>query len=132
MSTSHSQSQNTPNNAFSVLLAELRSGDTLHEASQKLTALVQAMRERCAGGELTLKIKFAPAGAGKILTITDEVIVKMPKEKSDATLMYSTDHGTLQTRDPNQKELQLREVSSPKEAPKEVHTTATAPKVVAA
>lgn len=97
-------------NAYALLVAGQRDGDCLLEASEKLTDLVQKVRDRLRPGVITLKITISPANGAKVVTITDEIIVKMPKEEKEATLMFTNEDGTLTRKNPDQKELVLREV----------------------
>ena len=97
-------------NGFALLLANQRDGDCLRDASEKLTELVQKMRERLRPGSITLKITISPANGAKVVTITDEITVKMPKEDKEATLMFTSEDGSLTRKNPDQKELVLREV----------------------
>ena len=107
-------------NAYALLIAGQRDGDCLFEASEKLTELVQKVRDRLRPGEITLKIKISPANGAKVVTITDEIIVKMPKEEKEATLMFTNEDGSLTRKNPDQKELVLREVPKAEAPLKEV------------
>ena len=116
-----------PRNAFGDLVAELRDGDAQFDASDALNKLLTQIRETCQPGSISLKISFKPAGAGKILTITDEIIVKSPKEQKDATLMYCDEGGLLSRNNPDQRQLPLRTAEAPEREIKETPAPATAP-----
>lgn len=105
-----SQSDAPPANAFARLLSELRDGECLQEASEILNDLVMKMRERLRPCEMTITLKFTPAAGASIVTITDEIKVKAPKEDKQATIRFTTEDGILTGKNPDQKELQLREV----------------------
>lgn len=97
-------------NAFALLLAGQRNGECLREASEKLNDLVQKLRERVRPGEILLRIRFTPGADASIVAITDEIVVKLPKQEKKATIMFTTEDGTLTRQNPEQRELVLREV----------------------
>ena len=110
MNTQIIEPETPTQNTYALLVAGQRDGDCLLEASEKLTDLVQKVRDRVRPGVITLKITISPANGAKVVTITDEIIVKMPKEEKEATLMFTNEDGTLTRKNPDQKELVLREV----------------------
>ena len=113
------KNKNTPDvpasvsNSFSMMLAELGDGECQNEASEKLAALVKKVSETCKIGELTVKIKLQPAGNGRIMTLTYDVVAKMPKEEKEATLLFATEDGLLQKNNPDQRELPLKALPEP-------------------
>jgi hypothetical protein len=119
------ETQKTPKNparAFADLLDELREGEAQIDASEALRKMIKEVRDTCRGGEIHLKLSFKPAGAGKILTITDEIVIKHPKKDKEATLMFSTETGELVKDNPQQQQLPLKDVPKPenvRELPKE-------------
>ena len=115
----HTEIETPPSNAFARLLQEQRAGDCLTDASEKLQDLILKVRERLGAGEIIIKLKLTPAAKG-IITITDDVTVKLPKEDKDATLFWTTEDGTLTRNDPDQPELILRQVKSPNQPLREV------------
>lgn len=122
-----------PSNAFPQLLSELDHGFAQDEASRQLTDLVRAVRDVCKPGELVVKLKITPAGAGKLMTITYDISAKTPKEDKDATLLFATETGQLQRENPEQKTFNLRTVPTEKNGadPKEVTDDKPALKSVA-
>ena len=123
--------ENEPSaNAFARLLQEQRKGDCLVEASEKLQDLILKVRERWGAGEISLKLKVTPSAKG-IVTITDDIVVKLPKEEKDATLFFTTEDGALMRNDPEQTELQLREVKPPVSKAKELQEETRQARVVA-
>lgn len=119
------ETQKTPKDArrtFADLLDELRDGDAQLDASEALAKLIAKVRETCKPGEIHLKLRFAPSGNGKLLGITDEIIVKNPKQEKTATYMFTDQDGRLSKDNPEQMRLPLKEVPAPdnvREIPKE-------------
>lgn len=110
------------------MLQDLRGGDSLYEANDKLTQAVKAVRETAKPATFTLKIKIAPNG--RQVEVTDDVSVNLPQPDKEKTLLFSDDNGGLSRRDPNQKQLPFKDVTAPddEEAPLALPTTPTAPK----
>ena len=104
------QVMETPNNTFVPVLNEIHNGHTVIELSEKLTALISKVRATNGSAELTLKIKLKPANGGQTIRLIPTVTAKAPKEPEIETIFYSTEAGTLSRKDPNQRELELREV----------------------
>jgi hypothetical protein len=114
-------------NAFPKLLSELREGVVQNEASEKLTELVRKVTEMCRPGQMTIKLTISPASGGRVMTITDEIAVKLPKADKEATLLFATEGGLLQRDNPQQRSLEFRTVPTPEtQEPKE--TAKTEPK----
>jgi hypothetical protein len=113
-----------PSNAFPQLLSELDHGFAQDECSRQLTDLVRAVQEVSKPGELVVKLKITPAGAGKLMTITYDVTSKKPKEDKDATLLFATENGQLQRENPEQKTFNLRSVpTDPAQVAKDLPAT---------
>ena len=91
---------------FTDLLAKIRKGQAVFDASQKLEELVAAVRETNKGGELTLKLKIKPltVGDGSTVTILDDCKLKLPEATVANTIMFTTKNNTLQREDPRQME----------------------------
>tara|TARA_R110002167_G_scaffold188319_1_gene389857 strand:+ start:31643 stop:32008 length:366 start_codon:yes stop_codon:yes gene_type:complete len=96
---------------FNATVAQLRNGTTQAEASEMLAELVQACRDTNKIGELTLKIKVRPDGASGQYFLEDQVTINAPKPERGKTLFFGSPEGNLSRTDPNQKELNLRDVS---------------------
>jgi len=95
---------------FNATVAQLRNGQTQIEASEMLNQLVQACRDTNKVGEITLKIKVRPDGAGQYF-LEDQISTNAPKPERAKTLFFGTPDGNLQREDPNQRSLDLRNVS---------------------
>ena len=101
--------------SFVETLHNLRKGAALAEAGDRLQALVAAVRDTGKAGKLTLTIDVKPTkGDHDILTLHDGLKVALPEPDRGVTIMYATDHNTLQRQDPRQPALpDLRDVSEP-------------------
>ena len=99
--------------SFVETLHDLRKGAALAEAGDRLQALVAAVRDTGKAGKLTLTIEVKPTkGDHDILTLHDGLKVALPEPDRGVTIMYATDHNTLQRQDPRQPALpDLRDVS---------------------
>ena len=108
---------------FNATVAQLRNGQTQIEASEMLNELVLACRETNKVGELTLKIKVRPDGASGQYFLEDQVSINAPKSERGKTLFFGTPDGNLQRDDPNQRKLDLRNVSDDKQPVKTLDET---------
>ena len=104
-------------NGFMRTLADIRTGSAAGEASDALQKLITAVRATGKGGTLTVKLKIKPATTGDcaMVTIEDDVEVKLPKPNRAQSLMYTTEDGSLTRQDPRQMEIPLRIVEDKKE-----------------
>lgn len=100
---------------FFDTLRDLRQGAALDELADELAAVVRAVRECNKAGELTLKLRVAPASNGDISTliVTDSITAKPPRLSKGGTVFFSDDHNNLSRRDPRQAEIELRSVTAP-------------------
>ena len=117
----------TPNNAFSNLLSQFRDGESLHELSDKLALLVEAVRSTGKPGKLSYTLILKPSGDAVVVT-DDEVKLKIPTAPREAAIFFVTEEATLVRDNPNQRQLELREVKKP--APAELKE-AKAPEAIA-
>lgn len=94
-------------NGFAQVLAQHRDGFSLEEASEKLTELVQRVRQTGRSGTITVALKVGPAskGAGNALIIHDKITVRLPEMDREASIMFANDDHQLQREDPRQKKL---------------------------
>lgn len=113
-----------PSNAFSRLLSEFRDGESLAELSEKLQELVAAVRDTGKPGRLVYTLIVKPSGNAHV--VTDQITGKIPEMPRDAAIFFATEECTLQRDDPNQKKLDLREVTRPGQEVREVTRTAVA------
>lgn len=99
--------QAAPGNSFAQVLAQHREGYSLAEASEKLTELVQRVRQTGRSGTITVALKVGPAskGAGNALLIHDKITVRLPEMEREATIMFANENHQLQREDPRQRKL---------------------------
>lgn len=96
---------------FSDALREIRDGELIEELSDKLNQLVNAVQTTEKGGELTLKIVLTPEKGSPAIFVADKVTVKLPELPRGRTVMFGTEQGNLQRKNPKQKEFELRDAS---------------------
>lgn len=93
-------------------LQSIRDGALLVEASRDLNALITAIQATCKGGELVIKIKIEPfkEDVNRVL-VRGASSFKPPILEPRPDFFYTTDDASLSTRNPRQRELELREIS---------------------
>ncbi|MGS2743566.1 hypothetical protein ACU6TU_08215 [Halomonas sp. LS-001] len=107
--------------AFTMMLAKLRRGQTLEELSE---ALVEA-QERCKDtgkmAEITLKVKIKPEkGMPGMFMLSDEIKSRLPEFDRGASVMFEDANMQLQLEDPRQQKMDLREVELKKREAKQL------------
>ncbi|SEN94942.1 hypothetical protein SAMN04488103_109165 [Gemmobacter aquatilis] len=90
---------------FLEFLQTFRRGELLNEGDQKLTELMEAIRDTGGNGSLTLKINFKVNKAGQ-LEATPDLTVKKPARALGTGIYFATDDGRLTRRDPNQMDIE--------------------------
>lgn len=86
------------------VIAQLRMGETLDEASEKFNELVQAVDATGKPGTFTMKITIKPSTSGA-LEITDDITIKKPEGTKGSSLFFATPEGNLSRNDPRQSEI---------------------------
>jgi hypothetical protein len=113
--------QPTPpdNNACDALLRDLNKGQISQQMNQSFVQLVQAVRKHGKGGDLTLKLKIAPAQGGDAnrVIITAAVTTKEPTNAPRAGIYYTTEEGRVQKNDPDQEYFNFRALPEAAPAP---------------
>lgn len=92
-------------------LCRIGGGDFIAGLSDDIAEVAKACLMLGEKGSLTIKLAFA-AGGMKKLSIKPTITVKAPKEKTEESILFSTPDGQLLTRDPDQPELDLREIDT--------------------
>lgn len=92
-------------------LCRIGNGDFIAGLSEDIQEVAKACLMLGEKGSLTIKLAFA-AGGMKKLSIKPTIAVKAPKEKTEESILYSTPDGQLLTRDPDQPELDLRDLDT--------------------
>jgi hypothetical protein len=97
---------------FTDTISQLRYGTLLDELTSELNTLVTKCESTGKAGELVLKIKLKPGSGGQI-EVSDDLVVKSPKEPRGTTIMFSTPEGNLTREDPRQLKIEgLRAVDT--------------------
>ena len=93
------------------VLRNIRSGNLMHDLSAKLAELTASVREHAKGGALKLTINMAPmnAGDGNIVTVTDDITLKLPRATASKSVFFTTSRNTLVREDPRQMGLGLEQ-----------------------
>lgn len=101
---------------FGDWLREQNRGRTHDELSDALFDLVARVKDTGKKGTLTLVINVEPLkGQEDMLTVSDEIKLKLPEHDRGASIFYQGDDGNLQRDDPNQPTFEsLREVPAPR------------------
>lgn len=93
-------------------LKNIRSGELLDEAAEKFNDLIYAIQQTKKGGDLTIKLRVDP-----LKSDTDKVLIrgtattKKPEPEVSADFFYTTDDSNVQTRNPRQQDLNLRDAA---------------------
>jgi hypothetical protein len=104
--------------AFSRFIEMIADGDAHMEMSHELHSLMKVMADHSsattstAKGELAINFKFAMDPKG-LVAVGYEVKVKEPKLKRASGVLFLTKGNNLQSENPRQAKLPLREVAAP-------------------
>ena len=111
-------------NGFMLLLQHHRGGGCLAELSERLAAVVSAVRATGKAGAVVLRIGIKPASRGvNAVVVADSIDDKTPQEEAEASFWFATDEGRLQRSDPRQTDLPLSVVPGGKASKPETQTT---------
>jgi hypothetical protein len=97
-------SRKTNAEALLDTLTEIDGGIFLTEAGDALSKLVKTCMERGAKGGMAITIGLKPNSRGQIEVIAG-FETKTPKPEKFTSILFGTEHGLLQRRDPRQPEL---------------------------
>lgn len=99
---------------FVQFAAEQRRGAMNADLSDALAELVQTITEvgGKAKGSLTLKLDVSLNKDGYSVTVSDEIVLKLPKKETPSSLFFFDEHGNVSRNNPRQQELPLRAVDS--------------------
>lgn len=107
--------------AFTVMLAKIRRGQTLEELSEVLAEAQDRCKETGKMAEITLKVKIKPEkGMPGMYMITDEIKKRLPEFDRGASVMFEDANMQLQLEDPRQQKMDLREVELQKREAKQL------------
>lgn len=107
-----------PSNFFISTLTDLAQGDLAPMLSEDLANLVKEVRDQQNKGSLTLKLTIKPAGGDGKVEVQSDVDLKLPKPDPGLSLFFSTEHGQLLRRNPNQRELPFKDNPNAQDSPR--------------
>ncbi len=98
---------------FIDFLREQRRGFAHDELSDALNELVAAVAEHGKPGKLIFEITVKPVGneMGGAVAVTDKIKIKTPEGASNPSVFFVSPENNLVREDPNQRSLELRQVS---------------------
>lgn len=89
--------------ALMALLQNQRRGELLAEASEKLTAIVEAVRDTGKSGKLTVTFTIKPDDTARnTFAVSDDVAAKVPTFARGKSLFFANHQGRLVREDPRQ------------------------------
>lgn len=104
-------------------LRDQRDGELLEDMTDEFNRLIGMIRLTGKKGEINLKLIIEPIkGDADMVTLSDDITVKMPKVKKANTMFYTTEEANLQKRNPRQPDLyDLKEAEVEDSTPIEVN-----------
>lgn len=93
------------NMPFVKLVSEHRGGDLESACSEKMRAVIDAIREFGGKGELTLKLGFSMTEYG-MLEVKADLKAKAPEPKLKSSAFFLTAEGDLVRHDPRQTDIE--------------------------
>lgn len=106
---------------FSDVLRDINGGRFAEELTEALADLVASTASTGKSGTITVSLKLKPGnGAGKIMTVEHDVKVKSPDFDRPTEYMFIAGGNTLVRDNPEQKKLDLRDVTPRKASATEV------------
>lgn len=88
----------------------LDGGTFIDAASEELANLVKSVDQTGKAGKLSMTLEVKKVSGGAI-SITPAVKASVPAPKPDSTLLWPTVEGNLSPQNPNQRSLDLRDVT---------------------
>lgn len=95
---------------FGQVIGSLRGGAAQEELNDLVQQVVEAAKEHRRAGSVTITLKISPNG--DTVLVKDDIKAKVPEPDRPSTIFFTDEHGNLLRRNPNQPELDLREVPS--------------------
>lgn len=96
---------------YAKTLNTITGGKFAEECSKKLQSVTEACRDTGKAGTITVEIKVQPDGMGRYKFIP-QCKTKEPTGPIYGTILWGTPDGNLVRHDPDQQELELRDVST--------------------
>lgn len=106
-----------PSNAFLQVMQTHDGGEVCNELADAQRQCIEAVALAGKGATITLVIGYLPAAKGAFAVAFSKPKVKLPAPKPNVSLWFGTEDGQLTRNDPRQKELPLKTVPDPLEAP---------------
>ena len=107
---------NLPGRPFTDILAEIERGEVLHELTQAVYDVTEAVMETRKAGSITLQLTISPTGKGTV-NVTAKVNTKKPVHNREITTFFVGPDFGLTRHDPNQPRLPLTKVDLPDNEP---------------
>lgn len=85
---------------FAEIVGELAQGDVERALTTQLAELVRACDATKKKGVMTIKLNVNPGP--KMMTMTADIVTKIPKPPIEATAFYTDDKGSLSIENPRQ------------------------------
>lgn len=106
-------------NVSSEVLQQHLDGELITEFSRVIQQAIQAVKEHGKRATINLELSITSTDVeGRAVFVDGEVTSRLPKPPPRKSLFYTTDDNRLVKRDPNQREMELKEViRPPAEAP---------------
>jgi len=96
---------------FTDTLRMVDQGVFVDICSEKFNELIKRVDDTKKSGKLTITLEMKPARAGA-MNIIPTVTTKLPETKADPTLLWVTPDFNLTVDNPNQQQLDLRQVAT--------------------
>ncbi|KVD35464.1 hypothetical protein WK59_04005 [Burkholderia ubonensis] len=92
--------------SFTATLVDIRRGELVEEATDKLNDLVKAVQDSGKGGKLTLTIDIKPfAKAADAMSVKGNVVVTLPKTTDAEEVFFATYENNLSRNNARQDDL---------------------------
>lgn len=106
------------------LIGELQQGNFLHDTTEAVYEIMQAVMDTRKCGQLTMTITFAPTGKGTV-EVASTFKTKVPEHDQPTTSFFVGKDYALHRHDPAQTRMDLRAVDDQPSVPREVYDRAT-------
>jgi len=101
-------------NSFTELIAQAGGGQLQADLTEAVKEIVRAIRDTGKPGKLTLTIDIKPNNHGSVILLS-KIVKKIPEHSSPQSIFFALDDGSLSRSDPNQIEMNLRDITKLKE-----------------
>lgn len=98
------------------VIGDLEGGSFLREVTSEMYEVMRAVRETRKPGKITIVLDVKPTGRGSVEVAATHT-EKVPEHDRPSTTFFLTPDGTPVRNDPDQLQMPLREVETPRNAP---------------